>query len=266
MLSFAPRTQVLENIIDKVKGVEIFDHHVSAQKDLQPFLDHPKCHIYFDMNRSGAGIAFDEFSNGAARPLFIEMVERIDLYKPERFDTPDQFYLVSSYLSSLDMGKPLAQMMPLINELVGVQDISVFEHRGRDPRNAYLEQVEQVLKDVDFVNLTILETASGCFEVPFARASINDMGHEFSPKLLARCPHEHKMGMVWHFHDHKTVKLSLRSDGHIDVSMIAEEMGAEHGINGGGHKGAAAVRFTVEQFREFAPKINYNFNAIPPEA
>lgn len=265
-LDFAPRTQILENILDKVAGVEVFDHHISAENDLQPFQGHPKCHIYFDMTRSGAGIVYDEFSNLAARPLFIELVERIDLYKPERFESPEQFYLVSSYLSSLDVDKPFKQMLPVINELAAIDDINVFETRGHQPRNAYLEKVSDVLSDVDFVNMTVLASASGCHEVPTAQTNINDMGHEFSPKLLALCPGSACMGMVWEFYDSQTIKVSLRSNGQIDVSQIAEEMGERFGINGGGHKGAAAARFTIEQFKDFAARIHLPFNSIPPEA
>lgn len=261
-LDFAPRGIVLENIIEHVGGIEVHDHHISAQKDLQPYLDHPKCHIHFDMNRSGAGISYDYFSGGAARPLFVDLVERIDLYKPERFDSPEQFYLVSSYLSSIDVNRPLNEMIPVINDLVEIKDIKEFENLGQAPRAAYLEQVERVLREVDFANLTVLESAAHCTDIPIAQARINDMGHEFSPLLLEKCPHEHKAGMVWEFHDPETIKVSLRSDGNIDVSRIAEEMGARFGLNGGGHKGASAVRFTVEQFKDFAARINFPFNAI----
>ena len=121
------------------------------------------------------------------------------------------------------------------------------------------------MQDIDFVNLSVLETAPEMFEVPVTKANINDLGHEFSPILLDACPQPNKMGMVWEFHDPQTVKVSMRSDGNIDVSKIAEEMGERFGLNGGGHKGASAVRFTFDQFKEFAPKINLDVNVIKPQ-
>lgn len=263
-VDFAPKSEILENIIDKVQGVEIYDHHISAQHDLAAYMDHPKCHIYFDMNRSGAGMAFDIFSSGAERPLFVELVERIDLYKPERFDSAEQFYLVSSYLSSLDVDRPLEQILPDINDLAQIKNIDEFENKGEPYRQAYRKKIDAVMQDVDMANLAILETAPHCYEVPIAKANINDLGHEFSPVLLNACPHENKMGMVWEFHSPEVVKVSLRSDGNVDVSKIAEEMGTRFGMNGGGHKGASAVRFTFDQFKEFAEKIHLELNVIKP--
>ena len=259
-LDFAPRKEILENIIDDVKGVEIYDHHISAQKGLQAFADHPKCHIVFDMHRSGAGMAYDIFSNNAGRPLFIELVEKLDLYKPSEFDSPDQFYLIAAALSTIDVDKPLDQMLPIINKYIKHEDIAWFEQQGEVPRNKYREKIDQVLQDVDMANLSILEAASNCIKIPTARARIDDMGHEFAPRLLSLCPHEHKVGFVWTMHNDDIVKLSLRSDGKVDVSLIAEEMGKRFGQNGGGHKGASAARFTREQFVKFAYEIGIPFN------
>tara|TARA_B100000686_G_scaffold343635_1_gene424822 strand:+ start:5422 stop:6408 length:987 start_codon:yes stop_codon:yes gene_type:complete len=261
-LDFAPRREVLENIIDHVKGIEIFDHHISAQKSLAAFSDHSKCHIVFDMDRSGAGMAYDIFSDGSPRPLFINLVEKLDLYQPQKFDTPDQFYDVSAHLSSIDVDRPLAQMLPVIDELIQQSDVQWFEQAGHPKRMAYREKIEEVLDGMEMINLALLDHADGCYQVPSVNARIDDLGHEFSPMLLSACPHEKKMGLIWHRHSDEVVKVSLRSDQKIDVSMVAEEMAEKYGENGGGHKGAAAARFTTDQFNDFAEEVGLTFNVL----
>ena len=265
-LDFAPRREVLENIIDHVKGVVIYDHHISAQKSLAAFSDHPKCDVHFDMNRSGAGMAYDVFSNGSPRPLFINLVEKLDLYQPQKFYSPDQFYDVSAYLSSIDVDRPLDQLIPVIDDLVQKKDINWFERSGHQSRMTYRKEIETVLSDTQMINLAQLEHAGGCYEVPSVNARIDDLGHEFSPMLLAACPHDKKMGLIWHRHSDEVVKVSLRSDQNIDVSLVAEEMADKFGQNGGGHKGAAAVRFTTEQFKDFAEKVGIQFNELKAAA
>jgi oligoribonuclease NrnB/cAMP/cGMP phosphodiesterase (DHH superfamily) len=250
-VDFAPHRQVLETIIDQVKGIEIYDHHISAQKDLALYHDHPKCKILFDMTRSGAGIAFDVFAQ-AKRPLFVQLVEQLDLYQPEKFSSLDQFFLIASFLGDIDVERPLEQLIPDIDTLCQAEDIAYFEKAGEVPRRQHLEKIDEVIDEIGFIDLSSLETAPELTKVPIVHADMYTLGHEFMPRLMEECPHESKVGIVWSYHENETVKFSLRSDRTVDVSLIAGEIGRECGQNGGGHVGAAAVRFSLEQFREFA--------------
>ncbi|MGM0422137.1 MAG: DHHA1 domain-containing protein [Pseudomonadota bacterium] len=251
-VDFAPHKQVLENIIDQVKGIEIYDHHISAEKDLILYRDHPKCKILFDMTRSGAGIAFDVFAHGDQRPLFVQLVEQLDLYQPEKFHSLDQFFLIASFLGDLDVKRDLEQIIPDINKLCEVEDITWFEKAGEVPRQHHLEKIDEVLDQIGFIDISSLETAPDLTRVPIVHADMYTLGHEFMPRLMEECGHQSKIGIVWSYHDDETVKLSLRSDQTVDVSLIAGEIGRQYGQNGGGHVGAAAVRFSIDQFREFA--------------
>jgi len=253
-VDFAPRKDILENILDKVSKVEVFDHHITAQKDIEGFQSHPKCEIVFDMERSGAGIAYDEFIGGT-RPLFVTYVENLDLYKPERFESEDQFFTIASFISTIDVDRPFDEVRKDIDGYMRLDTIEAFENLGRAPRQIYLDSITEVLKDVDLIDLSFLKSCPNAKFVAASHVNLHDMGHEFIPMLVARSKDERKVGLTWGQHDEKTMKLSLRCDGSIDLSLVAQEMAADYGLNGGGHKGAASVRFTTEQFESFFKKV-----------
>lgn len=259
-VDFAPRKEIIETVLNHVARIEVYDHHVTAQKDLADFMDHEKCHIVFDMNRSGAGIAYD-VCIGGDRPLFVMLVENLDLYKPDRFANDDQFYEVASFLGSFDPERPLDQVLSDIDQLMEIKDMQTFEDMGRAPRENYLHEINEILEKIDMIDLSFLKHAPKSTTVPAVNVNLHNLGHEFSPKLIASCPMEQKLGLTWTHHNEDTIKVSFRSDNVIDVSLIAEELGNDYGLNGGGHKGAASVRFTIDQFKTFAEKSGLKFSA-----
>lgn len=100
-----PRAEMLQ-IAEKAATLRVFDHHKTAEEALRDFPASPGVKIVFDMDRSGAGIAWDELHDNAAahlepsapgRPWFINYVEDRDLW---RFALP-QSKEVNAYLGSL---------------------------------------------------------------------------------------------------------------------------------------------------------------------
>lgn len=260
-IDFAPRQEILKSVLDHVQKVEVLDHHITAEKDLAPYLNHEKCDIVFDMDRSGASIAYDTYvGHGKPRPLFIQLVENFDLYKPERFESLDQFYLIGSFFSTIDVNRPFDKVRPEIDDLCKVDNIVEFERLGEAPRQDYRKKIDTVLDAASLVNLNFLDNGQGLTQVPVSKGHIRDLGHEFSPLFLDTCPMPEKIGFLWSYHDEDTIKISFRSDGNVDVSLIAEELGQNYGLNGGGHKGAASVRFTIDQFEQFAAQSGVSFD------
>lgn len=62
--------------------VFLLDHHASSAQELG---DLPN--TYFDLSRSGAGLAWDVASAGAARPLLVDLLEDRDLHAMRLVDT-----------------------------------------------------------------------------------------------------------------------------------------------------------------------------------
>lgn len=96
IVDFSYKRPVLEKMAETAKSILILDHHVSAQKDLAgipaPPVSHPDdptlrgwlpdagMFALFDMDRSGAGIAWDYF-HAESRPWFVNHVEDRDLWR-----------------------------------------------------------------------------------------------------------------------------------------------------------------------------------------
>ena len=102
LVDFSYPRAALEEIAQGVgTTVEVYDHHKTARDDLTSWSSGK---VVFDMERSGAGIAWDEFTEDkealwlGVRPWLIAYVEDRDLW---RWKLPDSRE-VSEYLFSLD--------------------------------------------------------------------------------------------------------------------------------------------------------------------
>lgn len=118
IVDFSYKRAAMETIVAECSSLIVLDHHETAEEDLrfllQPNgdnydcvqLDHEKCAI-FDMNRSGAGLAWDYFHSGTGfgiqRPLFIDYIEDRDLWR-KRLEGVDEFtFALQSYPKDFDV-------------------------------------------------------------------------------------------------------------------------------------------------------------------
>lgn len=237
------------------RSILVLDHHKSAETDLpandktaddqltvvrvygaanwslfQGWVEQDKCEgirkamIYalFDMDRSGAGIAWDFFHPGKARPVLIDHVEDRDLWRfalhgtreiqsavfshPYRFEVWDQL-----------MQEPVAQLYQ--------QGLSIERKHHKDV--------------AELVEVTKRRMVIGHYDVPVASLPYtlaSDAGHLMAKgQPFAACYYDKAEGRVF----------SLRStDDGVDVSEVAKLYG------GGGH--ARAAGFTVPRDHELA--------------
>lgn len=122
-LSFTP--EFFEALRAKLgtTNVKMLDHHKSAQETFRPYAGDPG--VVFDMNKSGARLAWEEFFPEADVPNIVSYVEDRDLW---RFDLPYSRDVSTAILSyPLEMGawntlaerlgyKPLTKEHPLVVE------------------------------------------------------------------------------------------------------------------------------------------------------
>lgn len=83
LVDFSFSREILDRLADSAASVTIFDHHKTAQADLDNWA---RGRVIFDMDRSGAGITWDELNPGGAtwlgvRPQLISYVEDRDLWR-----------------------------------------------------------------------------------------------------------------------------------------------------------------------------------------
>jgi hypothetical protein len=226
-LDICPPRDVLARLCDLVGArghkVYVIDHHVSAKAALDDF-EHDALVKHFDMNRSGAGLAWAFFHPNEETPLLVKLVEDRDLWR-FNFKESKSF---ASFLFSLEYDFELWNDVALNLELPDGQH-SILSQGDAIERKHAKDVAELVANGCDWQVI-------GGWEVPVINAPYfyaSELGH-----ALARGV---PFAAVWYENQGRRY-YSLRSevDEGIDVSQIATLFG------GGGHKHAAGFNIASE--------------------
>ena len=97
LLDFTYPRDVMDELVRRAKIVVVLDHHKSAQVDLQDLLDYDMIEGEFDMERSGAMMAWNFFFFDQEPPKFIEYVQDRDLWIKELPNTEEINLAMFSY-------------------------------------------------------------------------------------------------------------------------------------------------------------------------
>ncbi len=260
LVDFSYKPEVLMELRKAARSILILDHHKSAEADLprcdsgrpesltcfrmddeawtapktwayyQQCVRQDQCEgapyavIYalFDMARSGAGIAWDFFHPGKARPALIDHVEDRDLWRFALQGTREVQAAVFSHPYRFEVWDQL--MLAPVYELYQ-QGLSIERKHHKD-----VAELVEVAKRQMVIGHYDVPVAS----LPYTLAS--DAGHLMAQgQPFAACYYDKAEGRVF----------SLRStDDGVDVSEVAKLYG------GGGH--ARAAGFTVPRDHELA--------------
>ena len=205
LLDFSfPRDVLLA--LSKEFDITVLDHHKTAQADLQdlPFAT-------FDLNESGATLAWNHFHPGTKIPELLEYVKDRDLW---RFNLPKSRE-VSAALRSYPMDFELWNQLEMMVE--GLKD---------DGKAILRFQSQMVSMMAD--NAWRIELGGHLVPVTNATVFFSEVGEE----LCARYP---DAPFAAYYLDRKDGKCQwgLRSRGGFDCTSVAKQYG------GGGHPGAA---------------------------
>lgn len=246
VVDFSYKHDGMIELIGRADRVLVLDHHKTAEEVLTgvPALkllpadafygswvktNKEKACALFDMERSGAGLAWDFFYGPKIeRPAVIDLVEDRDLW---RF-AHEQSKPMHQYLASLDAGPDM-----MVRQIDWVQNNLI---SAVDQGTALLRRHALLVKETIAAGATTV--VIGGVEVPCCNATYNlasDIGNELSKgKPFAATYFDHGGGRNW----------SLRSDADgADVSEIAKRFG------GGGHAHAAGFRTTRGWFGDLGP-------------
>lgn len=235
-VDFSYKRPVLDAMATKANSVLILDHHKTAAEDLADLKGPPGFSVWrgaawnghlsqsirmvalFDMDRSGAGLAWDYFLGGT-RPDFIEYVQDRDLWR-KRLPHGDEFTIaLRSYPQDFTVwdGIIARGAQTLIKEGDGIQ--RYYRLRVEElKRSAYAAKIGD---DLCYVS-----------NAPYFAAS------EVAGELAERCE-GNGFGACYFEAEQGRYQYSLRSRDQFDVSAIARKFG------GGGHKNAAG--FSVDK-------------------
>jgi hypothetical protein len=240
ILDFCYKRERLEDIAKLANSVLVLDHHKTAAEDLEPLLTDETdawgarigggkgLQIRFDMNRSGAGMAWDYYSAAYAerpnldRPWIISYVEDRDLWRFNLSHSKE----ANAYLQSLPKRGPedfdawktafaegVGRACNIGKSLIGQVNDYVDMMRGH-AREAFVRRpdgtVESGLRSVNAPYWSCSELVGSLAE---------DVPEAFA--------------FAWFRRGDGKVAYMLRSRGDFDVSELAKQFG------GGGHPKAA---------------------------
>lgn len=231
IVDFSYKRPVLMEMVAKARCIYVLDHHKTAAEDLDGFQSARRydpaelismsefdatypIRVNFDMNRSGAGLAWD-FFHDAPRPKIIDHVEDRDLWRFNLPFTREIHAAMSSY--SFDFGA--------WDEIALKCDRGELIAEGAAIDRKHLRDIETLLK------ITRTRTTIMGHDVPIANLPVtmcSDAGN-----IMAKG----ELFAVTYYDGPEHRHYSLRStEAGLDVSKIAAAYG------GGGHRNASGFR------------------------
>lgn len=218
LIDFAYSPEELKRVKGKIKSLTIIDHHKSAEQSVA--LADEKI---FDMNHSGSALAWTYFFPKKFVPKLLQYVEDQDLWK---FILPDsrEINRAIDYLYKFDF-KIWDKLVKDFETREGLDEV---ECRGRALLEADLNRVEKIVNDAEEVVFEGIKCLSA--NSPILNSYVGEA-------LVKKLP---PVGIIWHRRKGR-IRVSLRGNGTVDVSELAEKYG------GGGHKSSAGFYIDGEK-------------------
>lgn len=209
-----PRAE-LDALAARCKSVTVLDHHKTAAEALAGFPG-----ATFDMNKSGAVLAWEYFHPGQPVPRMLELIQDRDLWRWEFGDDSREF---AAYLQTRELTiGTMREVFALTQESA---DLARLLEQGAIVLGVERQQIKRLADLASFVDVA-------GYKVPAANAPIHQS--EVCSELLRRHPDAPFAAAFVIAPDAE--RWSLRSRGGFDVAAVAA------GLGGGGH--AAAAGFT----------------------
>lgn len=252
LVDFSYKRPVLERMWNEARSLLILDHHKTAAEDLgdlpsagasyADWLERPVAQsvgVVFDLERSGAGIAWD-FFHDATRPPLVDHIEDRDLWRFRYAATRAIQAALFSYPYDFDVW----------DNLMLHADLNALRIEGEAIERKHHKDIAELVKVVTRpmkVGGHIVPMAN----LPYTLTS--DAGHLLCGDVdapagvgappISRYPFA---GCYWDTPDGRVFSLRSRDDG-LDVGEIAKQYG------GGGHKHASGFRVPYSALAQFEP-------------
>ncbi|MBI2024568.1 MAG: hypothetical protein HYT03_00540 [Candidatus Harrisonbacteria bacterium] len=217
VVDFSFKEPLMQKIVRENKKVIALDHHVSAKKSTK------MAHEYvYELNKSGAMIAWQYFHPNKKVPRLTRHIQDLDLWK---FKVPGTKEL-TAYVQMIDLN--FKNFDKIARDLENSKRRRSYFEKGGLLLRYEKEMIERLLKGaetVKFAGRKILAVNSPVLH------------SEVGAELVKKKP---PIALVWS-EKSGALRISLRSNGKVDVSKIAARYG------GGGHKPAAGFSFPINK-------------------
>ena len=236
LIDFSYKRPIIDAMAATAHSILIIDHHQTSKADLGDLLPPPPWHIWrnatmgddpavsikfraaalFDMDRSGAGLAWDYFFPDNARPTLLNHIEDRDLWRFALDGTREIQANVFSHPYDFAVWDRLMHV-----------PVETLRAEGRAIERKHFKDIAELLR------IMRRPMVIGGVEVPVANLPYtlaSDAGHQMATE------HPSKIGVCyWDTPGGRVFSLRSTDDGP-DVSAIAKQYG------GGGHAHAAGFR------------------------
>lgn len=220
IIDFSYPKDILRGMQKVMSELVVLDHHKTAQEDLagEPY-------AIFDMNRSGAVMAWDYFFPGVEAPKLLQIIQDRDLWK---FKFPETRHVFNYMNLHGDDVTTWDEVIKLPGYVVGKGSL-ITKYQEQLTRNSSKTDMVKVIQwsVVPNVKAGLLNSTNFPSEIGESIVKNPELGVDFS---------------ITYFIDKEgVVNLSFRSIGDFDVGAIAKSFG------GGGHKDASGARISMEK-------------------
>ena len=224
ILDFSFSPEIMRAIDERAAKLVMLDHHKSAAEKLSGFAC--RCGVvHFDMNKSGARLAWEFFQPGAAVPGLVRFVEDRDIWV---WQYPES----AGFLAALDMEPLDFARWAEIAAFTPVQ-LTDFMARGQAMDDKFSKLAADIAEGAQPVTFNgqrgLMVNAPGVFH-----SLIGNMLSEKSGTFA----------LMWNAGKDSVVKVGLRSQRGFDCIPLAESMG------GGGHAQACGFKMGMERLPE----------------
>ncbi len=224
IVDFSYKLETMKELCDKAASVLIIDHHKTAIEALSDF-EHPKLTKRFDMNHSGAVLAWLTMWPEAEVPEILLHIEDRDLWRFDLVATKE----INAYLYSLEF-QPM--------EWVKLLDAEIWKPLRQDIINhGHTLMNQDAKRSTSLARNAVIRSIAGhavpVCNAPYFHAS--DVAHQLASGEA--------FAATYHIVNDR-VTFSLRSQSSVDVAEIAESFG------GGGHKKASGFNILLKDALE----------------
>lgn len=228
-IDFCPPRKIFDAVVSRCARVVVIDHHYTHQTICKAAHE-----CIFSLAKSGCVLAWEYFHGTKKTPRFLHTIQDYDLFTLKK---PHTLYIIAALLLAR---RDFLSWSRLIN---------LFEHAEKKSAIISLGKVIKAAEEIAVDRLIeIAEPVVFHGEHAYAvntHLLYSEVGTRIYQTLGV------PLGIVWHYKRGR-IKVSLRSDGSVDVGRIALRYG------GGGH--AAAAGFWVDFHGSFPWKIRKQKN------
>jgi len=218
IVDFSFKKPVLDELETANKKVVVIDHHKTAAPDVDGRED-----WVFDLEHSGAVLAWQYFHPETEVPELLLQVEDHDLWKFEMFENREYNVALGQYPMTFESWDQLITELEDNNARINFIAKGALLAKFEDKLVAQLMHYKE----------RVLFEGYEVWAINASRVYRSILGNQLAE--LNESEGQPALGIVYYHYGGK-VHVSLRSKGDVDVASLAEKYG------GGGHKNAASVR------------------------